>query len=79
MTPLEFQQTREEYLAFPCDVFRKHIYQEVRKQREMPMKIAKHNKLAETQHKHVVDEEAARWHAEQEHDDLVNEMVNLMV
>ena len=29
------------------------------------MKIAKCNKLAETQHKHVVDEEAARWHAEQ--------------
>ncbi len=79
MTPLELQQTREEYLAFPCDVFRKHIYQEVRKQREMPMKIAKRNKLAETQHKQVVDEEAARWHAEQEHDDLVNEMVNLMV
>ena len=79
MTPLELQQTREEYLAFPCDVFRKHIYQEVRKQREMPMKIAKRNKLAETQHKHVVDEEAVHWHAEQEHDDLVNEMVNLMV
>ena len=77
--PLELQQTREEYLAFPCDVFRKHIYQEVKKQREMPMKIAKCNKLAETQHKHVVDEEAARWQAEQEHNDLVNKMVNLMV
>jgi hypothetical protein len=45
----------------------------------MPMKITKRNKLAEMQHKNVVDEEAARWHAEQEHDDLVNEMVNLMV
>ncbi len=79
MTPLELQQTREEYLAFPCDVFRKHMYQEVRKQREMPMKIAKRNKLAEMQHKQVVDEEAVHWHAEQEHDDLVNEMVNLIV
>jgi hypothetical protein len=28
MTPLQFQQTREEYLVFPSDVFRKHIYQE---------------------------------------------------
>ncbi|KAL3788257.1 hypothetical protein HJC23_011889 [Cyclotella cryptica] len=79
MTPLQFQQTREEYLVFPSDVFRKHTYQEQRKQREMPMKITKCNKLAEMQHKNVVDEEAARWHAEQEHDDLVNEMVNLMV
>lgn len=79
MTPLAFQQTREEYLAFPCDIFRKHIYQEERKQREMPMKISKRNNIAEKQHKHMVDEEAARWHAEQEHDDLVNEMVNLMV
>jgi hypothetical protein len=79
MTPLAFQQTREEYLAFPCDIFRKHIYQEERKQREMPMKISKRNNIVEKQHKHMVDEEAARWHAEQEHDDLVNEMVNLMV
>ena len=71
MTPLEFQQTREEYLTFPCDVFRKHIYQEERKQREMPMKIAKCNNIAEKLHKHAVEEEAARWHAEQEHDDLV--------
>lgn len=79
MTPLEFQQTREEYLTFPCDVFRKHIYQEERKQWEMPMKISKRNNIAEKQHKHAVEEEAARWHAEQEHDDLVNEMASLMV
>ena len=43
------------------------------------MKITKRNKLVEMQHKNVVDEDAAHWHAEQEHDDLVNEMVNLMV
>ena len=35
------------------------------------MKLSKCNKLAEMQHKW-------HWHAEQEHDDLVNEMVNLM-
>ena len=79
MTPLEFHQTREEYSVFPSDIFRKNIYQEEIKQREMAMKIAKRNKLAETQHKHVVDEEAAHWHAEQEHDDLVNEMVIFIV
>ena len=79
MMPLVFQQMREEYLAFPCDIFRKHIYQEERKQREMPMKISKCNNNVEKQHKDVVEEAAARWHAEQEHDDLVNEMASLMV
>ena len=60
MTPLAFQKTREEYLTFPCDVFRKHIYQEERKKLEMPMKISKCNNIAEKKHKHVVEEAAAR-------------------
>ena len=43
------------------------------------MKISKHNNIAEKQHKDVMEEEAACWHAEQEHDHLKNEMANLMV
>ena len=78
MMLFEFQHTREEYHAFPYDIFRKHIYQDERKQREMPMKISTCNKLAEMQDKHVVDEEAAYWYTEQEHDDLVNEIVLML-
>jgi hypothetical protein len=77
MPPAEFQKTRDEYLLFDKRVFRKHIYQEERKQREMPMKVAKRNKLAERKHKDMVDEEVARWHADQNFDDDVNEMYDL--
>lgn len=77
MFPEEFQQTRPEYCEFPLFVFRKHIYQEQRKQREMPMKIAKRNKLAAKQHQKEVEDEAARWHADRQHDDEVEEMYEL--
>lgn len=79
MLPVEFQQTRPEYCEFPDYVFRKHIYQEQRKQREMPMKIAKRNKIAEKKHHDEAEKEAARWHAEREHDDLVDCMYDLML
>ena len=47
MTLTEFHASRAEYKAFPRRVFQKHIYQEERKQREMPLKVTKRNKLAE--------------------------------
>jgi hypothetical protein len=34
MLPKELRMTREEYKAFPLDVFRKHIHQEVRSRKE---------------------------------------------
>lgn len=74
MLPAEFQQTRPEYCEFPDFIFRKHIYQEQRKQRELPMKIHKRNKLAEKKHQQEVEDEAARWHADREYDDDVNDM-----
>jgi hypothetical protein len=43
MSPNELRQTRSEYMQFDLEIFRKHIYQEQRKQREMPMKVAKRN------------------------------------
>ena len=44
----------------------------------MPMKVAKCNKLAKTKHKDVVEVELAHWHADQEHNDTVNELAGLM-
>ena len=79
LSPKEFQQTRHQYMEWDLKIFRKHIYQEERKWREMPMKVAKRNKLAETKHKDLVDEEMARWHADQENNDVVNEMAGLMI
>ena len=79
MTPLEFRATRPEYKEFDINIFRKHIYQEERKQMEMPMKVAKRNKLASAKHKDEVDEELARWYADQKHNEMVNEMADLML
>ncbi len=79
MSPRKFRQTRAEYMQFDLETFRKHIYQEQRKQREMPMKVAKRNKLAEETHREVIEEEVARWHADQEHDDMVNALAGLLL
>ena len=79
MSPRKFRQTRAEYMQFDLETFRKHIYQEQRKQREMPMKVAKRNKLAEETHREVIEEEVARWHADQEHDDMVNILAGLLL
>ncbi len=38
---------------------------EIRKQREMPLKIAKRNKLGEKKHQQEVEAEAVRWNARQ--------------
>ncbi len=66
-------------MQFDLETFRKHIYQEQRKQREMPMKVAKRNKLAEETHRGVIEEEVARWHADQEHYDIVNALAGLLL
>ena len=63
MKPKEFRTTRNEYKEFPLGVFRSHIYQEQRKQREMPLKIAKRNKLGQKKYEQEVEAEAVRWHA----------------
>ena len=63
--PQDFQTDRSEYQQFPLAVFRGHIYQENRKQREMPLKIAKRNKLAEKKHQQEAEAEALRWNERQ--------------
>lgn len=74
LKPRDFQQTRQEYLEFPLHVFRDKIYAEKRKQREMKMKVLQRNKIAERLHRKEVEAEQARWHAEQDHDETVNQL-----
>ncbi len=63
--PRDFQTDRSEYQQFPLAVFRGHIYQENRKQREMPLKINKRNKLGEKKHLQEAEAEALRWNERQ--------------
>jgi hypothetical protein len=53
----QFQSTREEYLRFPSKVFRGHIHQERRRQRELPMKVIQRNKKAQKMHDKEVKEQ----------------------
>jgi hypothetical protein len=61
----QFQTTRAEYLLFPLHVFRDHIHQERRRQREMPMKVVQRNKKAQKMHLKEVEEEEERWDADE--------------
>jgi hypothetical protein len=61
----KFQTTRAEYLCFPLHVFRDHIHQERRRQREMPMKVVQRNKKAQKMHQKEVEEEEERWAADE--------------
>lgn len=46
LTVEEFHVLRPQYKQFPMKILRKYIYQEQRKQKEMPMKVTKCIKLA---------------------------------
>lgn len=61
LEPKIFHTTRKEYEEFPLGVFRKHIYQEERKQREKPLKVAKRNQLGLKKYQQEVEAEAVRW------------------
>ena len=54
MTLMEYHASRAEYKAFSRRVFQKHIYQEERKQRVMPLKVKTCNKLAEKKRKCII-------------------------
>jgi hypothetical protein len=57
MKPKDLRETRDEYKAFPLDVFRQHKYQEERKQREMVYWQVKRNKKARQNHEVFVKRE----------------------
>eukprot|EP00985_Skeletonema_marinoi_P027967 scaffold23650_cov205-Skeletonema_marinoi.AAC.2 len=77
-TAKEFQETRDEYRDFPPSVFRSHIHQERRRQREMPMKVVQRNKKAREKHEQDVNEQEQFWAADERYRKEVEDIVGLM-
>ena len=60
-SPKELRETRAEYLDFPLDIFRCHIYQEKRKQREKPGWVHLRNKKGQKTHEQEVNSMKVDW------------------
>mmetsp|Transcript_362 Transcript_362/g.449 ORF Transcript_362/g.449 Transcript_362/m.449 type:complete len:328 (-) Transcript_362:72-1055(-) len=73
-----FQQSRAEYCEFPLTVFRDHIHQERRRQREKPMKVIQRNRKAQKAHQNEVDESEALWLADEKYEKEVDDMISAM-
>lgn len=74
----QFHRSRREYLDFPLPVFRDHIHQERRRQREKPMKVIQRNKKAQKQHDNEVEEQATLWLIDENMRKEVEEMISAM-
>ncbi|KAL7523074.1 hypothetical protein ACHAWF_000353 [Thalassiosira exigua] len=66
MPPKKLWQSRAEYQCFPLHVFRGHIYQEERKQREKPGWVAKRNKKGRKNRDKEVAAMKEEWDNEQQ-------------
>ena len=64
-SPKQLRETRAEYLDFPLDVFRCHIYQEKRKQREEPGWVHMRNKIGQKTHEQEVNSMKNDWDIKQ--------------
>ncbi|KAL7458959.1 hypothetical protein ACHAWC_011745 [Mediolabrus comicus] len=58
--PKQLWLSRKIYQDFALSVFRGHIYQEKRRQKELPLRVARRNKVAAKKYKKEVDESS--WH-----------------
>ena len=61
MKPKELWYTRDEYQCFPLGVFRDHVHQEKRRQRELPGSIHRRNKKAQKMHEAEVNAMKDEW------------------
>ena len=61
MPPKVFHETNQDYKAFPLHVFRDHIYQEGRRQRELKMKMVQRNKKGQKNHLAEVEKNKLDW------------------
>ena len=71
--PKELWLSREEYQDFELSVFRGHVYQEKRRQKELPLRIARRNKEAAKKHQAEVDSNKRAWESFY-HNNEVDEM-----
>jgi hypothetical protein len=77
MKPKELWKTRKEYKEFPLYVFRNHVHQEKRAQRETPYWIVKRNKKGLRKHnEHVKDLKRAWLDTNGKGDELMISMMN---
>lgn len=75
-TPKEMRMTRKEYQAFPLHVFRSHVHQEKRKQREGAFWAHKRNMKGLKKHEEEVKAMKGEW--EQEPDEDIRAIANMM-
>lgn len=61
MKPRKLRQSRPEYQAFSLKTFRRHIYQEKRHQKELPLRVHRRNKKAKYKYEKEVKENATSW------------------
>ncbi|KAL7539090.1 hypothetical protein ACHAWF_006291, partial [Thalassiosira exigua] len=64
--PKKVWESRAEYMQFPLHVFRGHIYQEMRRQRERPGWVVKRNKKALKMHEKEVNALKTVWDVKQQ-------------
>jgi hypothetical protein len=68
--PKELHKMRIQYLEFPLNVFRQHIYQERRRLREEPGWVEKRNKLAQKMHENEMNALSEEWNTKRKEADL---------
>jgi hypothetical protein len=75
LKPKELWKTKREYKEFPLDVFRNHIHQEKRFQREGPYWQLKRNKKGMRKHEADVKELKRGWLGRHDNDKLLVAMM----
>lgn len=70
LKPKELRETRQPYKKFPLSVFRPHIYQVRRRQREEPGWVERRNKIAQKIHENERNALSREWDVKRKDDDL---------
>lgn len=70
ITPLMLYSSRPEYQEFDLDVFRKHIYQEIRKQEGQAYWLVKRNLTALKVHLAEAQVDASKWEDDKLQEDM---------
>ena len=70
LKPKELRETRQPYREFPLDVFRPHIYQERRRQREEPGWVEIRNKIAQKIYENERNALSGEWDMKRKDNDL---------
>lgn len=61
MKPEQLRLTEDKYQEFPLSVFRNHLYQERRRQKELKMKMVQRNKIGKKKHLAEIEKNKTDW------------------